>query len=152
MSLSLPHENSFRPFESYLWIVEGPFYYLDRYALQAGLGPDSAIPLIFRVKQDPFDLARLTYPGIKCRRPENWLKVLALLYVNHVNFRLYQGEGREDSPFSLTLLRPSIQEDLRAILGLAARKKVSELQRLESLLEQAFSHLHRMGSYTRNGV
>ena len=134
-----------RPFSDFLWIIEGPFYYLDKYALQAGLGPDSAIPLIFRVHQDPFDQARLTYPGIKCRRPENWLKVLALMYVNHVNFRLYQGEGREESPYSLTLLRPAIHEDLRVILGLAAQKKVSELQKLENLLERAFSKLHDMG-------
>ena len=134
-----------RPFSDFLWIIEGPFYYLDKYALQAGLGPDSAIPLIFRVHQDPFDQARLTYPGIKCRRPENWLKVLALMYVNHVNFRLYQGEGREDNPDCLTLLRPSVHEDLRAILGFAAGKKVSELKRLENILERAFSKLHDMG-------
>ncbi len=134
-----------KSFDQYLWIIEGPYYYLDKYSRVAGLGPDCAIPLVFRVNQDPFDQARLTYPGLKCRRPEAWLKVLALMYVNHVSFRLYLGEGLEQSPTSLTLLRPAVHKDLQAILGFAARRKVLELQRYEALLDRAFSLLHRMG-------
>ena len=145
MPHSLQHQEPLKPFDQYLWIIEGPFYYLDKYSLKAGLGPDCAVPLIFRIEQDPFDEARLAYPGAKCRRPEAWLKVLALMYVNHVRFRIYQGEGREDNPYSLILLRPSVHQDLRSILGLAAQKKVSELQKLENLLERAFSKLHDMG-------
>ena len=145
MPHSLQPQEPLKPFDQYLWIIEGPFYYLDKYALQAGLGPDCAIPIIFRVHQDPFDQARLAYPGAKCRQPEAWLKVLALMYVNNVKFRIYQGEGREDNPDCLTLLRPSVHEDLRAILGFAAGKKVSELKRLENILERAFSKLHGMG-------
>ena len=134
-----------KSFEAYVWLIEAPLYHLDKYCLQAGLGPDCAVPVIFQVNPDPFSDARLIFPGIKCRLPESWLKVLALLYVHNVSFRLYQGTGSEDHLTSLTLLRPSIHRDLRAILGLAAQKKVLELQEYEDLLNRAFRLLHTMG-------
>ncbi|MFW6314968.1 MAG: hypothetical protein ACOC0S_05215 [Desulfohalobiaceae bacterium] len=129
---------------NFLWIIQAQHYHLDKFCLQAGLGPDSAIPLIFRLEPDPFAEARLTYPGSKCRQPEAWLKVLALLYVHHISFHIYQGAGTEENIYSLTLLRPGIHRDLRAILGFAAQKKVLELQRYEELLERAFRLLSTM--------
>ncbi len=133
-----------RPFEAHLWIIEAPYYHLDRYCLKAGLGPDSAIPLIFRINPDPFDQARLTCPGIKCPRPEAWLKVLAFLHLNYVSFKLYQGSGPEDNPESLSLLKPPVHRELRSILGFVAQNKILELEKFEVLLERAFSLLQKV--------
>ncbi len=134
------------PDPDYLWIIQAPVYHLDKYSLQAGLGPDSAVPLVFKIKQDPFAEARLTLPGAKCTDPLSWLKVLGLLYINNIPFSIYQGTGTEEHITSLTLLRPGIHQDLRAILGLAAQTKIEELKKYEDLLERAFSLLHNMGT------
>ncbi len=127
-----------------LWIIQAQYYYLDQFCLQAGLEPDSAVPLVFTLNLDRFAEARLTLPGAKCTSPEAWIKVLALLYVHSVSFKIYQATGTEDDISSLTLIEPSIARELEEILGMAAGKKVLELRRSKTLLDRAFSLLENM--------
>ncbi len=130
-----------QPMEEYLWIIEAPLEILDRFCRIAGLERDSAIPLVFTLKPDRFADARLTYPSAKCTRPEAWLHVMALLYVHHVSFRLYQATGHQEAITSITLLRPSIDKELEDLLGLAARGKIAQLRGYTKLLQRVFKRL-----------
>ncbi|MFW6216537.1 MAG: hypothetical protein ACOC3Y_01775 [Desulfohalobiaceae bacterium] len=135
-----------QPGGEYVWIIQSPYYFLDKFCLTAGLQRDSAIPLVYTLDMDPFAEARLTYPGAKCPDPEPWLKVLALLYLHYVPFSLYQGLGSEQEQGYLIRLKPSIDQELLDILGFAAREKIRELQRCKALLRKAFALLNRMHS------
>lgn len=135
----------------YLWLIQAPYYYLDRFCLAAGLGRDSAVPVVFTLHADRFAEARLTYPGAKCPFPEAWVKVLALLYLHNIPFKIYQATGREDVLTSLTLIEPSIDRELHAILGFAAREKIRQLQRYKMLLERAFQLLREQSREQKMG-
>ena len=130
-----------QPAKEYLWIIEAPFEILDRFCRIAGLERDSAIPLVFSLKPDRFADARLTCPSAKCSRPEAWLHVMALLYVHHVSFKLYQAIGRQGAITSITLLRPSIDKELEGLLGLAAQGKIAQLRDYTKLLQWVFKRL-----------
>jgi len=126
---------------AYLWIIEAQFDFLDRFCLEAGLGRDSAVPLVFTLPPDRFAPARLTFPGHKCQRPEAWLKVLGLLYLHHIPFKIYQATGQEEFPTSLTQLKPSIDHELGELLGLAALDKIQQLRNYDRILRMVFTRL-----------
>ncbi len=130
----------------YLWVIEAPFYFLDKFCLHVGLERDSAVPLVFTLQPDRFADARLVYPGAKCPLPEAWLKVFALLYLHNISFRIYQATGREDHLTSLTLLEPAIDNELSDILGFAAREKIAQLQHYKQMLRRVFALLENMRS------
>lgn len=130
----------------YLWVIEAPFYFLDKFCLHVGLARDSAVPVVFTLQPDRFADARLVYPGAKCLHPEAWLKVFALLYLHNISFKIYHATGREDHLTSLTLLEPAIDNELSDILGFAAREKISELQRYKKMLRRVFALLENMRS------
>lgn len=131
------------PGNDFLWIIEAPLYYLNKYSLVAGLPRDSAVPVVFKIHQDKFDDARLTYPGSKCPHRSPWLKVLADLYLNNILFKLYQGTGTEDHFTSLTLLQPYIGQELHCILGFTAENEVWRLKKYNQLIKKAFSLLQK---------
>ena len=140
----LPVTATENPEGGQLWIIEAQFDFLDRFCLAAGLDRDSAVPLVFTLPPDRFAAARLTFPGHKCQRPEAWLKVLGLLYLHHVPFRIYQATGREDFPASLTQLSPAIDRELGELLGLAAKGKISQLGNFSQMLEKVFARLQSL--------
>jgi hypothetical protein len=131
------------PLIEYLWMIEAPWEVLDGFCRQAGLESDSAVPVVFTLRPDRFAPARLTYPSAKCPRPEAWLRVLALLYLYHHPFKLYQTTARDDAIQSLTLLRPSIDKELGDTLGLAARGKIAQLRDYERMLQMVFERLEK---------
>lgn len=137
----LPAKAEERPGVPFLWIIEAPFDILEGFCRQTGLDPDSAIPLVFTLPPERFSPARLTYPGAKCRQPEAWLRVLGLLHVHHVAFKLYQATGREGALTSLTQIRPAIDNELERLLGLAARDKIGQLRHYKRMLERVFTRL-----------
>ena len=139
----LPVSATGNPGGPYLWIIEAQFDFLDRFCLAAGLDRDSAVPLVFTLPPDRFAAARLTYPGAKCQRPEAWLKVLGLLYLHHVPFRIYQATGREDFPTSLTQLSPAIDRELGELLGLVAHRRIGQLQSYTRMLQWMFGRLEK---------
>jgi len=126
------------PGVAHLWVIEAPFYFLDKFCLRAGLARDSAVPLVFAFQPDRFADARLVYPGAKCPYPEPWVKVLARLYLHNISFKIYQATGAEDHMTSLTLLEPAIDIELHNILGFAAHEKTSQLQRYKKMLHRVF--------------
>ena len=126
---------------AYLWIIEAQFDFLDRFCLEAGLGRDSAVPLVFTLPPDRFAPARLTYPSAHCPRPEPWLKVLGLLHLRRIAFTLYQATGRHGALTSLTQLRPAIDGELNALLGFAAQGRIGQLQVYSQMLERMFAKL-----------
>lgn len=134
------------PQEQDLWIIEAPYHFLDQFCLYAGLGRDSAIPLVFTTRPDRFADARLTYPGAQCNQPETWLKVLALLYLHHIPFKLYKATGRQDRLTSLALLRPAMDHELETILGHAARAKIDELKTYKEMLDKAFDLISKFAA------
>ncbi len=134
------------PGAGYVWIVQAPYYYLEQFGRIAGLARDSAKPVVFALEPDWFAEARLTYPGSGCDRPETWIKVLALLHLHHVPFKLYLGTGNKDSFSSLVLLRPAVDRELAAILGTAAIQKVIELGRFGEMLDRTFALIENMGA------
>jgi len=131
---------------AYLWIIEAQFDFLDRFCLEAGLGRDSAVPLVFTLPPDRFAPARLTFPGHKCQRPEAWLKVLGLLYLHHIPFKIYQATGHEESPTSLTQLKPPLDRELEELLGLAAHDQINQLQSYTRMLQWVFARLEKASS------
>ena len=142
MNNHIVNQNMPTPGNDFLWIIEAPLYYLDKYCLTAGLPRDSAVPVVFKINQNRFDDARLTYPGTKCPHHRPWLKVLANLYVGNIAFKLYQGTGCEDCLTSLTLLHPTISKDLHLILGFTAQNEIQRLEKYDHLLKKAFSLLY----------
>jgi hypothetical protein len=129
-----------------LWILEAPWEILDHFSRQAGLGRDSAVPLVFTLKPDRFVEARLTYPSPQCPHPETWLRVLALLYLHHVDFKLYQATGRQGAVTSLTLLKPQIDQELEDLLGIAAQGKIQQLRGYAKMLQRVFRRLEAAAS------
>lgn len=136
------------PFIEYLWVIEAPWEVLNTFCRQAGLERDSAVPVVFTLTPDRFADARLTYPSAKCPRPENWLRVLALLYLYHHPFKLYQTTARDGAIQSLTLLKPAIDEDLADMLGLAARGKIEQLRDYARMLQMVFDRLEKASVIT----
>lgn len=135
----------------YLWVIEAPFYFLNKFCLLAGLERDSAVPIVFTLLPDWFAEARLVYPGPKCQQPEEWLKVFSLLYLHNISFKIYQATGREDHLTSLTLLEPAIDNELSDILGVAAKEKISQLQGYTQMLRRVFDLLENMRSAEEHG-
>ncbi len=128
------------------WVIEAPLYFLDKFCMHAGLERDSAVPLVFSLQQDRFAEARLVFPGARCPHPEPWLKVLALLYLHNISFKIYQATGNEGHWTSLTLLEPAIDTELGDILGFAAGEKISQLKMYKQMLGRVFKLLENMRS------
>jgi hypothetical protein len=131
------------PLVDYLWVLEAPWWVLEGFCRQAGLARDSTVPVIFSLRPDPFADARLTYPSAKCPDPEAWLRVMALLYVYHHPFKLFQATARDGALQSLTQLKPSIDRELNDILGLAAQGKIAELKGYTRMLQMVFERLKK---------
>lgn len=131
------------PLIEYLWVLEAPRWVLEGFCLQAGLQRDSTVPLIFSLNPDPFADARLTYPSVKCPTPEAWLRVMALLYVYHHPFKIYQATARDGELQSLTRIKPPIDKELDDILGLAAQGRIEQLRGYARMLQMVFERLKK---------